>query len=297
MPDRTPCAETDGNETAVVLPSCMAIWNQGRVKPVNQPETCATSQIQRWASRQLADYDAHRPGTMFAEGIELNVADGYALQSAVAELRRRRGERIIGYKVGCTSPKIRAQLGIDHCVTGRLFDSELHASGATLSRSGFASLAIEGELAVRLSREPAVEDFSGDEVPACVASVFPVIELHNHVMRGEQPSAGELIAHNALHAGIVAGRGTDSKHHSGKPSLAIFADDRLLEQCEGPSLIQTIRSSLKWLMEMVRARGDRLGAGQIVLTGSIPSLISVGEDCRIKVDATPFGCVEVEFVA
>jgi hypothetical protein len=86
-------------------------------------DTSDTSQIRRWASRQLADYDACHPGTLFAEPLVLEASQAYALQSAVAELRRRRGERIIGYKVGCTSPTIRAQLGIDHCVTGRLYDN------------------------------------------------------------------------------------------------------------------------------------------------------------------------------
>jgi len=261
---------------------------------MNQTEA-TTSQIEQWASRQLADYDAHNPGTIFSEGVVLNVAEGYELQSAVMELRRLRGERIIGYKVGCTSPKIRAQLGIDHCVTGRLYDSEQHPSGVVLSRQGFAHLAIEGELAVELSGEPTEHDFAGTEVPACVARVYPVIELHHHVLRGEQPSAGELIAHNAIHAGFVAGTGVSPEEASGEPSLTIFADDQLLDKCVGPSLIQTIRSSLKWLMEIVRDRGDRLGAGQIVLTGSIPSLIPIGEDCRIRVDAASLGRVEVEF--
>jgi 2-keto-4-pentenoate hydratase len=80
---------------------------------MTEAETSITSRIGQWASRQLADYDAHDPGSLFAEGVVLNVAQGYELQSAVAQLRRRRGERIVGYKVGCTSPKIRAQLGID----------------------------------------------------------------------------------------------------------------------------------------------------------------------------------------
>jgi 2-keto-4-pentenoate hydratase len=257
-------------------------------------ENAVTSRIGQWASRQLADYDAHNPGSVFAEGVVLNVAQGYELQSAVAQLRRRRGERIIGYKVGCTSSKIRAQLGIDHCVTGRLYDSEQHASGAVLSRTQYANLAIEGELAVELSREPTERDFSGVEVPACVARVVPVIELHNHVLRGEQPSAGELIAHNAIHAGFVAGCGVSPKDALGVPSLAIFADDRLLDECQGPTLIQTIISSLTWLKEIVRERGERLRAGQIILTGSIPSLIPIGQDCRIKVDAPPFGSVEVK---
>ena len=256
----------------------------------------STSSIQRWASRQLADYDACHPGTIFAEGIVVDVAQGYELQSAVAQLRLDRGERIIGYKVGCTSPKIRAQLGIGHCVTGLLFDSEYHSSGAMLSRKRFANLAIEGELAVRLSREPTEDDFSGDDIPACVARIIPVIELHNQVMRGAEPSAGELIANNAIHAGFVAGPGVSPQEIGDEPSLSISADDRLLERCAGSTLIQTIRSSLKWLNDMVRHRGDRLHAGQIILTGSIPALIPIVEDCCVRVYAPPFGSVEVKFV-
>lgn len=272
---------------------------------MNRLKASITSQIQQRASRQLADYDARRPGTIFAEGVVLDVAQGYELQSVVAQLRCGRGERVIGYKVGCTSPTIRAQLGIDHCVTGRLYDSEQHSSGTVLSRERFANLAIEGELAVELSHEPIEKDFYGSgpdvEIPACVARVFPVIELHNHVIRGEQPSAGELIANNAIHAGFVAGTGVRRNDIGGEESLdlaklSIFADGRLLDKCAGPTLIQTINSSLKWLTEALPVRGERLSADQIILTGSIPSLIPIAEDCGIRVDAPPFGSVEVKFI-
>ena len=82
------------------------------------------SQMYQWASRQLADYDQGQPGTLFSEGVSLSLEEAYLLQAAVAELRVRRGERIIGYKVGCTSPTIRTQLGIDHSVTGRLWENK-----------------------------------------------------------------------------------------------------------------------------------------------------------------------------
>lgn len=264
---------------------------------MNDRDDRIASQTGEWATRQLADYDARTPGSIFSEGTILSVAEGYALQSAVASLRCERGERIIGYKVGCTSPKIRSQLGIDHCVTGRLFDSEKHESGATLSTQCFASLAIEGELAVELAHEPTESDFRGSGIPDCVARVFPVIELHHHVLRGESPSAGELIAHNAINGGFVEGTLASPSNFSGDASLAIFANDRLLENCTGPSLIQTINSSLRWLAEIVRERGDRLQPGQIVLTGSIPSLIPVTDNCRIRVEAPPFGFVEATFVS
>lgn len=259
-------------------------------------------QIQGWAARQLTDYDSQQPGTLFSEGVTLDVAQAYELQAAVTQLRLDRGERVVGYKVGCTSPTIRNQLGIDHCVTGRLYDTEQHASGAELARGQFANLAVEGELAVELSREPQENDFAEGSIPACVARVFPVIELHNHVMRGDRLSAGELIANNAIHAGVVAGAGVSpddipAQDLSASAELAIFANDRPLEACAGPDLIQTINSSLKWLTEVMRERGDRLIAGHIILTGSIPSLIPVNEDCNIRVDAPPFGSVEARFVS
>ena len=238
---------------------------------------------------------------MFAKGVVLDVPQGYELQSTVAQLRRDRGERIIGYKVGCTSSKIRAQLGIDHCITGRLYESEQHTSGAELSRQNFANLAIEGELAVELSHEPREKDFAEIGIPTCIARVFPVIELHHHVMRGDQPSAGELIANNALHAGFIAGASVRPADITGEPSLesstlSIFADNQLLDECSGPSLIQTIRSSLNWLTKFVHQRGNRLRAGQIILTGSIPKLIPIAHDCVIRVEAPPFGNVDVQLL-
>jgi 2-keto-4-pentenoate hydratase len=243
-----------------------------------------------WAARQLADYDARQPGSIFAAGLELTVPEAYALQAAIAELRYRRGERLIGYKVGCTSAKVRSQLGIDHCISGRLFDTEQHRSGASLARARFANLAIEGELAVELKREPVQDDFVTGKIPACVSRILPVIELHHHRLRGAQPSAGELIAHNAIHAGVIAGPGLPPEDLSDMDwSLDIYADDQRLEQCAGPVLVHTISSSLQWLTNHLRAHGEQLQAGQRVLTGSIPSLLGITEACHLRVTAAPVG--------
>ncbi len=56
----------------------------------------ASTRMRQWASDLLADYDTRQPGTMFAKGVVLDVAQGYELQSAVAGLRRDRGEPIVG---------------------------------------------------------------------------------------------------------------------------------------------------------------------------------------------------------
>ena len=231
---------------------------------------------------------------MFGEGAELTVPQAYAVQAAVTQLRCDRGERVIGYKVGCTSPTIRKQLGIDHSISGRLFDCEHHASGVTLSRAKFANLAIEGELAIELAREPDDADFLTNSIPTCVSRVFPVIELHNHIIRGEKPTPGELIANNAIHAGFCAGQGV-SRADIGLPtltgtaSLSIFAHDQLLAECSGSILIQTIADSVRWLAEQLRHQSERLEPGQIILAGSVLPLFPIQDDCVVRVDAGEFG--------
>ena len=251
------------------------------------------------AARQLEDYDAHQPGMPFAEGCVLDVLQGYELQHAVAKLRFQRGERLIGYKVGCTSSAIQEQLKISHRVRGFLFDTEQYESGVALARQSFDNLAIEGELAIELSRVPREEDFADHLLPPCISRIFPVIELHNHVMRGQQASAGELIANNAIHAGFVSGGGglssnCFSESMFDEARLVVFRDNQLLDQCEGRLLLETIRSSLKWLWEELFQRGDRLYAGQIVLTGSVPNLFPVVDECSIRVESLPFGDVAAE---
>src|SRR6516165_3790867 len=81
-----------------------------------------TVDLQTLAVRQLADFDARTPNRVFADPIELSIAESYEIQNEVALLRERRGEKIIGYKVGCTSPAIQEQLGIREPIFGRLFD-------------------------------------------------------------------------------------------------------------------------------------------------------------------------------
>ena len=65
--------------------------------------------LQELARRMLADYDARTPGQFFGEPLDLTAVQAYALQAEVARLREQHGEKVIGYKVGCTSRPIQVQ--------------------------------------------------------------------------------------------------------------------------------------------------------------------------------------------
>src|ERR1700730_7312308 len=96
------------------LPACTSIILDG-VTNAREPNASEFNMmLPELADRQLQDYDRHRPGSIFADpALALTIAEAYALQFEVARLRMARGEPLAGYKIGCISPAMQAQFGLN----------------------------------------------------------------------------------------------------------------------------------------------------------------------------------------
>ena len=244
-------------------------------------------EVQRVAERMLADYDAHRPNEIFAErGTDwLTLDDAYVVQRTVAELRKARGEHCAGYKIGCLSPAIQKQLRLFQPVRGYVWESEAQISRCHLAQTSFVNLAIEGEIALCLSRDlpKCISDY---DLSDCVARWFPVIELHNYVFRGAMPTSQELVAGNAMHAGFVASACSKNGDVAGlaHAEIRIEIDGDLEETKNVATLEGGPLGSLRWLVSSL-APDDKevLNAGTIVLTGSPGRLLPVGGNSAVAV--------------
>lgn len=257
-----------------------------------------SSTISDLAAKQLSDYDSRRPGRIFEKGADfLTVEQAYELQTAVAKLRRERGETVAGYKIGCLSRPVREQLGLDRAVFGHVFAGEVHRDGSTLELRRFDGLANEGEFALRLAKDltdirPAIA-----RPREFIAAVFPVIELHNYVFRAPQPAAQELIANNALHAGIVAPKTEPELLDPEKlldETITVRRNDEVLGTAEASAVPGGPLGSLRELFERLESFGIELKAGQIVLTGSPLPLYGVNAGDRIEVTSARLGSVRAE---
>ena len=243
-------------------------------------DTSIGEQLESLAERQLADYDARSPGTMFAGlGETLSIEDAYRLQIATARLRENRGEKIAGYKIGCVSLAVRKQLNVEHAVFGHVFQTEIWISPAILPADRFCQLGVEGEFALMIAEDVADPERIRAEPHRWVRSVSPVIELHNVVFRGAVPSAAELIANNALQAGIVASwdRAAPCSPDPLRIRVSINGAERGVA-CVDPA------ATLHELACRLDAHGIKLRAGDIVLGGSPLPLYSVAVGDRIQVD-------------
>ena len=223
------------------------------------------------ARRQLADYDARDPGRMFAEApVITSAAEAYQLQIEIANLRIARGERLAGYKIGCVSDVVRNQLGMDSPLFGHVFSSEIRRSGAELDPVGFANLAIEGEFAVRLASDVADSDWMRNHKAEALAAAFPVIELHNYVLRGQQ-RALELIANNGLHAGVVIPAEetvVNDPDRLREASISVLRNGHTIGQTTGNAIPGGPFGALCQIVDQLGLYGIRLKKDQLVLTGS-----------------------------
>ncbi len=237
----------------------------------------------------LADYDARTPGQLFCEPLDLTTAQAYALQAEIARLREQRGEKVIGYKAGCTSPAVQQQLGIGEPIFARIFDTGCFPCGATLSHRRYANLAVEGELAVRLGQDLCTPLVGADECRAAMASVFPVIELHHYVLRSARPSVAELIAGGGMHAGFVLAEEEPEVGFPEMESLSVWIDDQRLGMVAGADLTGLAVRSVRWLARRLAEGGLTLARGQVVLTGSLLNLYPVRPGSRVVAAVAPFG--------
>jgi 2-keto-4-pentenoate hydratase len=239
------------------------------------------------AEQQLIDYDSHRPGSLFAGcRIPMTVDEAYALQIAVANLRVRRGERIAGHKVGCTSPVMQAQLGIRSPVFGHVFESEIYRSGVVLNLDQFDGLAIEGEFAVRIAVDIANAAWLKMHADNAISAAFVVIELHNYVFRNTPHNAQELIGNNAIHAGAVLPIAEAPQRDISElldASIEVRRNGEVLGTATGRALPNGPLGSLVTLAEHLERFGLYLRRGDLVLTGSPLPLFRVCDGELIEV--------------
>ncbi len=75
------------------------------------------------------------------------VEEAYAVQEVTTGRRLAAGERIVGHKIGLTSPAVQAQLGVSEPDFGMLFDVDRVPDGGALSMDTLIQPKVEAEIA------------------------------------------------------------------------------------------------------------------------------------------------------
>ena len=228
---------------------------------------------------------------------ELSLRDAYLVQDKVTEKRVQKGETVVGYKVGCTSPAIRAQFGLQEPIHGKLFTPHFYMGGAGFFWNDFMNCSIEPEMVLRIGKDLKGENLSDETLIESIEYVRPGIKLHHFKFWFSPTTSQELICSNGIHAGLIVG---DTKVSPRKLSFRneifkVSKNGTVVTQAHASEIMGGPLHSLRWLVGHL-TRNDRiLGAGNFVIPGSPTELITIDAETELEVEISQIGRVAANF--
>lgn len=214
--------------------------------------------------------------------------EGYAVAAEIVKLRRVRGERTVGRKIGFTNRNIWAEYGATAPIWAHVYDRTLvHASGhrAKISLQGSARPRLEPEIAVKLKAPlPAgVADPAGVlESIEWVAASFEIVDCHFADWKFQ---SAESVADFSLHWRLIVGAPRPVRAAEIPALVAQLRDCRLTLKNGGAVAKRGIGSNalghpalaLAHLADVLsrQPRFEPLAAGEIITTGTLTAAMPV----------------------
>ena len=221
----------------------------------------------------------------------LSIAEAYAVQDLVAQKRMTQGERIAGYKVGCTSKAIRIQLGFSDPIHARLFQPYIFEDHATLDWSDYLQCAIEPEMVLKIGRDLKGKNLSDETLIDSIAAVGAGIEIHDFTFRQPPPTIQELICSGGIHAGLIVGSNTVRPIDLvfSDEMFSVYKDDVRIALAPASEIMGGPLHSLRWLVTSLTEKGSLLKKNSLVIPGSPVELVSVDQDSEVKIEIENVG--------
>lgn len=219
-----------------------------------------------WPQRFLQSRQAGLPyESVTAVHPQLTLDEAYALQHAFVNAC---GATICGYKAALTSSAAQRSMGIDFPIVGALFASGDFTHTGAISAS--MPLLLEVEIGFTTARAIS-QPVTPDDVLDAMSEPMAMVEIAAPNLT--PPTQGlDLVATNAASYGFLIGAvdaiGAPEDDLDSTVATLYRQDERVLSGRVG-DVLGGQRNALAWLINEVLARGYRIDAGQLLMTGSI----------------------------
>ena len=247
------------------------------------------------SNKILEDYDSKNPSIIFKEKRNISNEDALLIQTNVAKLREKRGEEIVGYKIGCISKDTQKKMGFTQPACGYLWKRELYNSGVVLNKKNYTNPAMEAEFGIKLNRDINPELSSFDYILESIEAIYPLIEIHNLIFYGDEPHGAELLANNAIHAGVVLGSETKLPTNKIETDLKLIYDNKIIDAWSNKIWPNDMLAEVDWLVKEQAGNDNNLKKGDLILTGAYGFPVPINDKKLIEVTSSAFGDVKATF--
>jgi len=237
--------------------------------------------------------------------LDLEPADearAYAVQGSLhTRLAGRGWGRLVGHKIGCTTPVMQEYLGIRNPCAGGVFDTTIRRLSGQFTIPSELRVGVECEIAVTLGRDllpserPVDERTVVEAVESCAAAIEVVEDRYV-----DYPSlnAASLIADDFFGAGCVLGepQAGFQPQDLGTVKATMWINGEAVGSGLGTDVLGDPMKALAWLANNLIGRGQTLRKGDFVLLGSLVQTTWVKPGDEVLIRNQPLGEARAIFV-
>lgn len=230
--------------------------------------------------------DERSPIDPISERFDLTTEEAYKIQLKKIELKKQRGERVIGKKIGLTSKRMQKALGVRQPDYGHITDRMIIGENSPIRLSELIQPKIEAELAFILKKEPKGPAITVADVLSATEGVIPTFEVIDSRIKNWKIKIQDTIADNASIGRVILGgplkdaRGLDLR----TVGVIVRKNGEIIQTATGASVLGNPVNSVAWLANKLSEYGISLKAGEIILAGSLISSIDIKEGDIIQAE-------------
>ena len=228
------------------------------------------------------------------EGLEA----AYEVAAINSRLHIERGHRIVGKKIGLTSKAVQQQLGVNQPDFGILFEDMEVLNGQEVSSSRLMQPKIEAEVAFVVGKDLEGTQPSWASFLNCIAYALPALEIVDSAITDWKISLVDTVADNASCGLYVLG---DQPVAIGALDLGALGMQMTINGLvssvgTGAACMGHPLRAAFWLATTMAQRGERLRAGEIIMSGALGPMVPVRAGDAIQAQIGALGSVACSMV-
>ena len=228
----------------------------------------------------------------------ISVEEAYRIQLLVMEMKKSRGQVVVGKKIGLTSLAMQNMLGVKEPDYGHILDGMVVMEAEKILTTDLIKPRIEGELAFVLKEDLQGPGVTLTEVIRCSEGVIPSLEIIDSRIVDWKIKLPDTVADNASSARIVLG-GTITPLHSldlRTVGMVLEKNGEAVATAAGAAVLGHPAQAVAWLANKLAAYDITLRKGEVILSGSLTAAMPVGAGDFVRADFGPLGDVKTKFL-